>query len=527
MSSTVEMYGHRRNGNSHGDVFTSPEMVRFMLDTAGYIPEKDLSKVRILEPSCGMGDFLSEIQDRIIASSVNFGFDALRVMQENIYACEIDQSKYHACIRRLTERMPGLSLVNVRNEDFLLSRWNVSFDLIVGNPPYVRYENIPAGKRDIYKSLFRTFHYRCDLYVLFYEHSLKLLSRGGRHCFICSNRWLKNEYGRKLRDFISSSFDLKRLVDVEDADVFQEDVLAYPVVSLIQNTHKRDFVETAKVSNVSQLSGTIVFKRMKAPSGHDWSGLFWDNELFALRTIEQQGFNIGIGVATGADKVFISSSLDKLIEPELLLPLINARNLTGNAFKWDGRYLLNPYDSQGHLVNLEDYPKAMKYLCDRRDKLEHRHIVRNNRPWFSLIDRIKPNLVRQPKVLLPDISGNSIIFVDEGRFYPAHNLYYVVGGDNNEMRLLASILMSSFVKNQIAGISNKMNGGYPRWQSQSIKKLRIPLISTLKEDYKTRLLYAYETSNLDMINIMVDRIIRESVHERHFEPQFFQPSLFD
>ena len=51
MNSTADIYGSRANGDAHGDVFTSPEIVRFMLDLTGYTSEKDLSKSTILEPS--------------------------------------------------------------------------------------------------------------------------------------------------------------------------------------------------------------------------------------------------------------------------------------------------------------------------------------------------------------------------------------------------------------------------------------------------------------------------------------------
>lgn len=75
-----------------------------------------------------------------------------------------------------------------------------------------------------------------------------------------------------------------------------------------------------------------------------------------LTSIERQGFKIGIGVATGADSLFVSPSLPDIVEMELLLPVLNAKNLTGDTFAWDGRYLLNPYKEDGGLVRLDDFP---------------------------------------------------------------------------------------------------------------------------------------------------------------------------
>jgi hypothetical protein len=81
-----------------------------------------------------------------------------------------------------------------------------------------------------------------------------------------------------------------------------------------------------------------------------------------LYTIEELGFKIGIGVATGADHIFVSKELPKFVEKELLLPALNAKNLTGNKLQWNGEYLLNPYTASGELIKLSDYPLVEKYL---------------------------------------------------------------------------------------------------------------------------------------------------------------------
>ena len=95
-----------------------------------------------------------------------------------------------------------------------------------------------------------------------------------------------------------------------------------------------------------------------------------------LYTIEELGFRIGIGVATGADHVFISKDLPKLVEKELLLPALNAKNLTGNQLQWNGEFLLNPYAENGELINLSKFPRVEKYLKSFKEKLSNRHIVK-------------------------------------------------------------------------------------------------------------------------------------------------------
>lgn len=499
-----------------------------MLDLIGYTSDKDLSQYKILEPSFGQGDFLIEIQHRLIQSAKKYSFDASAIMSQNVYGCEIDEAKFDACIQALRLAMPDYIPLRLRNEDFLISVWDTEFDFIIGNPPYIRYEKIPKEARNLYKYKFHSFHYRSDLYVLFYEHCLNNLSINGRHCFICSNRWLKNEYGKKLRSLISSSYNLEYIIDIENLDAFKESVLAYPTITLISNTGEDRNVKLAKINDLDKLDLPLSFRQRRIVSFDNWDNLFLSSGLQDLSTIEQQGFKIGIGVATGADKIFISKELENSVEKEILLPIVNAKDLTGNEFKWKGLYLLNPYDRRGNLIDLNKYPRAQQYLGQFKDRLSKRHIVKNGRIWYSLIDKVKPQLVSLPKILLPDISGNNIIFIDKGSFYPAHNIYYITGNSVDDLELLAAILMSKFVKEQIANIANKMNGGLPRWQSQSIKRINIPIISDISLHLRHELIAAYHSRDIKKINLIVEDIVRsESDKNRLSGKATITKSLFD
>lgn len=509
MSSSNSKYGIRRSGGTHGDVFTSPEVVSYMLDLVGYTTDKDLSKTSILEPSCGEGEFVIEIARRLLESSNKFNFDFNKAFRSNVFAYDIDGDKIESCLARLAEA--GFSLlpnVNIRQADFLSTSIQ-SFDIIVGNPPYIRYEHIPNELISRYKQHFRTFHYRADLYILFFEKTLKHLNQGGQHCFICSNRWLKNEYGKKLRRLIAQDFQLKSIISLEKApDAFQEDVLAYPAITLISNSKPDSTFSFSQLNSIKQLSRNQQ-TLLSSPTSEDWSHIF--NPLQnddTLLTIEEMGFHVGIGIATGADSIFIGKDLPLKVETELLLPALNARDMSGNQLKWSGQYLLNPYKQDGELINLEDFPQAAEYLISHREALQKRHIAKKNpEKWYKTIDHIIPTLKDSPKVLLPDISKNQLIFVDEGRFYPQHNLYYITGGSVLQLQLLSAMLMSDFVKNQLLNITNCVNGGYPRWQSQYLRKLVMPDVNSIDESLVKRLLKAYLSFDMSLLNDTVAKIV--------------------
>ena len=101
MNSSNYLYGERSNGGQHGDVFTAPIVVGYMLDKVGYTPDRDLSHTHILEPSCGEGEFVVEIANRLIESALKFGFDASESFCCNVRAYDIDAEKIAKCRARI------------------------------------------------------------------------------------------------------------------------------------------------------------------------------------------------------------------------------------------------------------------------------------------------------------------------------------------------------------------------------------------------------------------------------------------
>jgi len=207
-----------------------------------------------------------------------------------------------------------------------------------------------------------------------------------------------------------------------------------------------------------------------------------------------------------------------------------ARDLKDNQLRWSEKYLVNPYEGD-NLCDLEKYPHLKDYFETHRHELVKRHTAKNSpEKWFKTIDKVKPDLLTKPKILLPDLSGNTVLLVDEGSFYPHHNIYYITGKDKNQLEVLAAILMSNFTKDQLSKIGIKMNGGLPRFQAQVLKKLKIPVIASLSTEHTQRLLNAYHSRNLSEINQIVqnychDKSVFQVLLPKARKARFIQQSL--
>ncbi|HHG85510.1 MAG TPA: hypothetical protein ENJ82_12255, partial [Bacteroidetes bacterium] len=334
-----------------------------------------------------------------------------------------------------------------------------------------------------------------------------ILAEKGRLSFICSNRWLFNQYGKPLREMIATSFHLEKVINIEQANVFDEVVIAYPCITTIKKD-RGNFTAYFE-SNKKEIDvDKIDFIKVPTPKDCSWQNLFLDYDINHqnLLGIEEQGFKIGIGVATGADKIFIKrrSELNG-IERSRLMPIIQSKSLKGNKIDWDGSFVLNPFENES-ICNLDNFPHFKAYLSTYKDVLRKRHIAKNNpKNWYKTIDKIKPDLQRKYKLLLPDLSGSKFLFIDEGKFYPHHNVYYITHPNLNDLKLIACILMSDFIKDQLSKIGLRMNGGLPRFQSQTLKKLRIPQLDHLPNSDKNILIDSYNGRNFEGLNKVVNK----------------------
>lgn len=521
-------YNLRTNGVEHGTVYTSLTVVRFMLNEVGYISENNLSAVKILDPAAGDGAFLLEIINRLIQSSKKFDFNTKQSIL-NLRAVEIDKNAA-ARLRTNIKQLCGDHGIDINDadtkqivieEDFLLdiaSKLHDNYDVIIGNPPYIRNEEIPEVKRLIYKKNFSTFRHRSDIYIAFYEKSLSLLSNSGNLCFICSNRWMKTKYGEPLRKLITEYHSLEAVIDINDPATFDQDVDAYASITLIaKQPSDRHYMYFETINSIDNLNPVgfddeSAINILPKPQNSEWR--IGDKLSYSLhssyRLIEEQGYKIGIGVASGADKVFIGENLP--VEEEVKIPIVLAREVMNGEINWKNNYIFNPYSKEGTLIDLNKYPKTKQYLERHEDLLRRRHTARKNPgSWFKTIDRIYPDIINKPKLLIPDMKRDGLFPIDIGRFYPHHNIYYVTHPEIDMLKILGAFLISDFCKEQINLVSVKMRGGFSRWQSQNLRKVMLPEIQLLDDYAKTTLIKAYDKKDPTRVNEIVDEIVSNNL----------------
>ncbi len=517
----------RVEAKTRGAIFTKPSVVDFILDLAGYVPSRPLYELSLLEPSFGGGQFVRASVDRLLKSwHTSDERTDVEPLLGSIRAVELDPDTYEQFRSELIDALvsSGLKPSEARlvaetwllHDDFLAPTVHGDYDFIVGNPPYVRQENIANDALADYRRRFPTMVGRADLYIPFIEKSLDLLKPNGRVAFICSDAWVKNDYGRALRRKIAQGFHLVDYVDMYGVDAFETEVGAYPSITVISKSpasttrvsraqsadrqHLAELHDHVLSVTPERLGGHATVRQVVRNGGDPWL-LGRNDHLPAVLhmeanfpTLAEAGVTVGIGVATGADKVFIAPFDQLDVEDDRKLPLATNRCVSNGGLAWTGKGVINPYRDDGTLVDLADFPRLAVHFEQHRALLEARHTAKSDpsRRWYKTIDRITPSLTKREKLLVPDIKGDGdSIAYDPGTLYPHHNLYYLTSATWN-LRALQALLRSGIAHLFVEAYSVRIGGGYLRFQAQNLKRIRIPNWDALSDEQQRALVAAGE-----------------------------------
>lgn len=525
MEATLALSPEEEAAGEHGEVFTRRWVVDLILDLVGYTADRDLTRLRALEPACGTGAFLAPMIERLIASAARRdrppsdladcirGFDLLHGHVDATRAATRDLL-IELAVDELTASR--LSEAWIEQRDFLLSPPDdQTYDVVVGNPPYIRLEAVPKRRSDAYRRACTTMSGRADVYIGFYEHGIRSLRGAGVLAFICADRWMRNAYGAKLRELITSEWSVDAVISMTGVDAFEEEVDAYPAITVVRRTAQTDapiVVEGTPALDGDGADEIISFatgraarargRGFRAARLHGWfeGRAAWPtgspDRLAVLADLEAAyptledhttGTRVGIGIATGADRVYIVRD-PETVEPARLLPLAKPRDIASGEVVWSGSYLVNPWDVDG-LVALADWPRLAAYLGAHQTELQTRHTARNGR-WHKTIDRVIEGLVDRPKLYLPDFKEATFPVLDDGRTYPHHNLYWVTS-EGWDLRVLGGLLLSDVANLFIEAYSVRMRGGFLRFQAQYLRRIRLPRLADVGPNAQAALAAAF------------------------------------
>ena len=497
-----------------GVVYTKRWVVDLLLDLAGYTSDKNLVDAVAIEPAAGDGAFLGPMIERLVDSCERLG-RPLTDCTKSLVAFELS-TKSADQARALSREVLAQKGVKpalakrlaagwIKTGDYLFETTALEADFVIGNPPYIRLEDIPEETATLYRDAYPTMRGRADLYIAFYEAGLRQLKDGGVCAFICADRWMRNQYGSELRRLVTSAFAVEAVIEMHNADAFHDEVDAYPAITVIRRQPQGAAIVASAGAEAGLVQPSVLSRALLTCREHKpavipkglrtalvdtWfdGAAPWPcqspDQLALLRRLEAQfspletHAKVGIGVATGNDRVFVTKD-SRLVEKSRLLKLALAGDVWNGKMEWSGHYLVDPWNCAG-LVKLSEFPRLQAYFEEHETALKKRHtaIKNKNGGWYKTIDRVTHSLANTPKLYIPDIKSALEPVFDRGETYPHHNLYFIQS-DVWDLEVLGGILLSAVGQFFVESYGVRMRGGYLRFQAQYLRRIRLPAPESL------------------------------------------------
>ncbi len=256
----------------------------------------------------------------------------------------------------------------VKGNDWFDPEWmfglDGGFDIVIGNPPYVRQEKIRDLKQLFYSQSYKTFTSTADLYVYFYEKGYQILKEKGILSFISSNKWMRAKYGEKLRKFLKENTNLIKLVDFGGYRVFEQTVDTCIVIFRKEKPSKDwTFKYCTTPSDIKNPIEYIKenWQEMKQEKLSDNAWTLADDKVLELKEkIEKMGkplkdwdVKIYRGILTGFNDAFIidTKTRNKILAnckteeerkrtQEIIKPVLRGRDIERWRYKWAGLWLI-------------------------------------------------------------------------------------------------------------------------------------------------------------------------------------------
>jgi type I restriction-modification system DNA methylase subunit len=524
-----------KNGKRKKDgIFYTPEFItKYIVDRAiGTFLEENpdkLETIKILDPACGSGAFLNQAhnylmreyrsrsEERLLEKSgiqqldfsyINLAEQNRSILLNNLFGVDLNQesieiTKLSLWLKTASSSEPlqnldknikcGNSIVDNPfyagdkafqwKEEFKEIIDTGGFDVIIGNPPYVRQEFIKEIKPYLEKN-YELYTGVSDLYVYFFEKALNLLKEDGYFAFIVSNKFLRANYGKKLREYLQKNFTILELIDFGDLQIF-EGATTYPCIILIQKKKPSlpQQIKYLKPSFVTtqDLGSLLTSNAQEIELGEETDWILEDSKTKAILnklyensdTLEAFiGGKIYRGILTGYNEAFIIDELKRqeLIKKDpksegIIKPYLTGAEVKKYHINWNQKYIILSKD--GTEIEKE-YPAIYEHLLQYKEDLEKRWD--KGKYWYNLRACSFYEVFENPKIIYPNITKEPNFTLDTNKYYSNQKTFLLPISD----LFIVAILNSSTSKFWFNTKLPKLRGGFFEPSEVFLKTFPIP-----------------------------------------------------
>jgi len=375
------------------------------------------------------------------------------------------------------------------------------FDAVIGNPPYVRQESLGDEFKAYAKNHFQTFAGTADLYVYFFEQAHRLLRKDGYFGMICSNKFMRTNYGQALRNFLSKKTELLQIVDFGELPVFAG-AATFPAVFLTKNESVTN--QHCLYAPIKRLDFQVLEDEVKS-IGYVLNNLSLGDTNWTLARAEHAAIlgkiravgkplgeyvdkKIFYGIKTGLNEAFVidAKTRSALIKADkkngdLIKPFAAGDDIRKYHIRQNDAFLI--FVRRG--TDIKQYPSIEKHLLQYKTRLMPKpsNMKGSDWPgrkpgsyqWYEIQDSVDYfQEFGKPKIVYPDIAKESRFTIDHNGIYFGNTVYFIPSNDLYLLGILNSRLIWEYYKTIASVLGDANKGGRLRWFTQDVLNLPIP-----------------------------------------------------
>lgn len=464
-----------------------------------------LLEISILDPACGSGAFLNEALDFLInehrqLDEMNANLLGITlvlsdvensILEHNIYGVDLNEESVEIAKlslwlrtarkgRKLSSLNRNLKSGNSLIADVAVDRdkafdWKTEFpdvfarggfDVVIGNPPYVRQELLNKTHKAYFLQQFKQVaNGTADLYVYFYEQGLQLLKSNGFLGYITPSRFIRAGYGKNLRGYLSN-YDLQQIIDFGKLPVFP-DASTFPVILVVRKSADKS-VDTifAEIKTLAfdSLESEVEFKRINVAqskfqldnwqiTSNDEGTIFDKMRAVSTPLKEYISGKIQYGLKTGFNEAFIinNSKRDELIRKhsssdEIIKLFVVGDNVRYFRIDQEDKFVI--FTRRG--INIENYPSIKEHLQQYYERLSPGTVggrKAGSYKWYEVQDALDYyEDFEKPKIIYPVIAKESRFTLDLSGAYCNDKAFIIPTDDLYLLAVLNSKLIWAYLK---------------------------------------------------------------------------------
>ena len=487
-----------------------------------------LLQLTICDPACGSGAFLNQVLEFLIAEHRYVDeleaqlFDSPlvlpnvenHILENNIFGVDINEESVEIARlslwlrtakkgRKLSSLNSNIKVGNSLIDDpevagDLAFDWQAQFpqvfakggfDVVVGNPPYVRQELVKHFSKYL-ESNYSSFSGKADLFTYFFEKGLNILRQNGLLSFISSGKFFEASYGKPLVDHIFLNYKVFEVIDFYDLEVF-EGISAYPLILTIENTKPENdylfnycFVPDLKISALNEIMTELEFEKISKDVFIKNDNNFYSIEVAKIFEkcsndslyLKDLRLNPLVGIKTGFNEGYITSEENN----EYSKGYIFGRNIKRYRKPIPEERIIFPYKKDGSeyvFVEIDDLTDLKNHLLENRKKLESRAIIcdgikNNSKVWYEYQQINRALDFEKQYIVYPNVSlgcnftlSSSNIIDMTGFIIPSNDLF------------ILGVLNSNLVKFLMNNLAISRRGGYQEFKTQYLEKIPFKKVS--------------------------------------------------